>query len=261
MTHNYREEARAALERAKVLLQSECNHSLRYAALELRMSIEAITYDRAQAYIEVLPPVHYETWQPKQLFKVLLEIEPLADAGAKVWFIDAEDQTLRELGEETVFTLRDISKGNYDGLGNFLHYPTLKQIKDNSVKFDSLRTRCQTIVSKLEAALQSSVFNVVPQNIVDFECEECGAPVLKHIKKQGDRPNATCFSCYAEYVLDPAEDGLYLPIRRGAKITCRNSNCKHEFVVGMEKLKVGNSITCSSCSHQYEMRLCLVEQE
>lgn len=260
MTHNYREEASASLERAKVLLQSECNYSLRYAALELRLSIEAITYDRAQAYIDVLPPIHYETWQPKLLLKVLLELEPLADTGAKVWFINSEDQTLNELGEETVFTLKDISKSSYDSLGSFLHYPTLKQIQDGSVKFDRLRKRCLDIVGKLEAALKSKVFNVVPQNIVNFECEDCGKPVLKHIKKLGDRPNVTCFSCDAEYVLDPVEDGLYLPIRREAKIVCRNSSCEHEFQIGIEKFKVGNLINCPSCGREYQMRICLIEQ-
>ena len=37
-----------------------------YAVLELRFAMEAITYDRAQAFKDDLPFEEYSTWQPRK---------------------------------------------------------------------------------------------------------------------------------------------------------------------------------------------------
>ncbi len=52
MKHDFRSKAREALQRAKNELDAGVDERLRYAALELRMCIEAITYDRAQSFID-----------------------------------------------------------------------------------------------------------------------------------------------------------------------------------------------------------------
>jgi len=50
MKINFRQKARESLLRAKSELNSQDIMRVYYAALELRMAIEALTYDRAQAY-------------------------------------------------------------------------------------------------------------------------------------------------------------------------------------------------------------------
>ncbi len=50
MNVNFRNEARKALGRAKFELDTKQQDRLIYAALELRMAMEALAYDRAHAY-------------------------------------------------------------------------------------------------------------------------------------------------------------------------------------------------------------------
>jgi len=51
---NYRNDARNSLKRAKAELTQADDERLKYAALELRMTMEALTYDRALAYKDEL---------------------------------------------------------------------------------------------------------------------------------------------------------------------------------------------------------------
>ena len=76
---NYRNEARRALQRANDHLDDPGISRGRYAALELRMALESLVYERADSYREELPGRALYTWQPGKLLKMLLEIDPLAD--------------------------------------------------------------------------------------------------------------------------------------------------------------------------------------
>src|SRR5258708_30871845 len=73
---DFRHSARTALERARAELASNEPYRFRYAALELRDAMEALTYDRAMAYKNDIPPEDYYTWQPRKLMMVLLGVDP-----------------------------------------------------------------------------------------------------------------------------------------------------------------------------------------
>ncbi|MFT8783380.1 hypothetical protein [Acetobacter syzygii] len=83
---DYRNDARRELARAKDELASVADERLKYAALELRMAMESLTYDRALAYREEFPPAEYETWQPRKVMAILLEIDPNADQESSLAF-------------------------------------------------------------------------------------------------------------------------------------------------------------------------------
>ena len=61
-------------------------HRLRYAALELRDAMEALTYDRALTVTDYIPPEEYKTWQPRKLMAVLLDIDPFIGMTSTVAF-------------------------------------------------------------------------------------------------------------------------------------------------------------------------------
>src|ERR1700722_2264712 len=79
MTSKFRQMARSALIRACAQLENSDDDRLKYAALELRMAIEGLTYDRAQAFKAEIPPTEYGTWQPKKVMQLLLDVDPHAD--------------------------------------------------------------------------------------------------------------------------------------------------------------------------------------
>jgi hypothetical protein len=61
------EDKRSFLRRAKALLDAGNDADLHYAALDLRLCIEAITYGKLQSFTEHLPPSMLQrTWQPPQ---------------------------------------------------------------------------------------------------------------------------------------------------------------------------------------------------
>lgn len=119
---NYRNEARKYLKRSKEELDTGDNERLKYAALELRMAMEALTYDRAFAYKDEFPPDEYETWQPIKVMSVLLEIDPTTDKNSSIAFGLEERpgvpaSVMQSLGEEKVLNMATL-KSHYSALGS-----------------------------------------------------------------------------------------------------------------------------------------------
>jgi hypothetical protein len=127
MMPSFRQQARASVSRARAELASDDKTRLKFAALELRMAIESVTYERAQSYREEIPLAEFRTWQPKKVMQLLIDIEPTADKGSSIAFgveevpgAAAKEMTL--LGAEKVFSLRAI-KEHYDALGSYSTCP------------------------------------------------------------------------------------------------------------------------------------------
>lgn len=130
---DYRSKARKYLKTANDFLATGDDDHLRYAALDLRHAVEALTYDRARAYKNELRPDESDTWQPKKLTAIILEIDPTADKDSTISFGIEETfgvpaPVMQVLGSEAVFNV-GLLKKHCDALGNYLHVPTLKQMQ------------------------------------------------------------------------------------------------------------------------------------
>ena len=259
-SHDFRSAASAALRRAKAELASEDPSRVRYAALELRMCIEAITYDKAQAYGTDFPPDHYETWQPSSVMRQLIELDPLADTSAHLRIrletgADEEDSPWIDLGVQEVFSLRQI-RDSYSALGNYLHYPHLKQVRKGGTPSAVIHRKCTTIAEQLEKVLLAPVHNSVFGSHVSFQCE-CGLQLKKRVPMDGTDGQAICYDCRAEFLLkQQSSKGKYLPIRRVMQAPC--SACKHPYPVPVERAVVGFSWTCQKCDAKSEIALASV---
>ena len=112
---NYRNNAEKSLKRAQGELDSDSPTRVRYGALELRMALEGLIYDRASLYKEELSGKELNTWQPKQLLELLLELDPAADKNCSVSAGIEEtpgkpSKDIRFLGTDRVLTLKEIKK-------------------------------------------------------------------------------------------------------------------------------------------------------
>ncbi|MDH0494235.1 hypothetical protein [Comamonas aquatica] len=251
MTHNFRAQAKAALKRANEEIATGVDERLRYAALELRLCIEAITYDRAQGYAELLSPDAYRTWQPQKLMEALIQIEPRANQGPSVHFLDesnadGEPPTWVSLGQETVFTLKNI-RAEYHALGSFVHYPNLENATTSGPSFEKMRARCPQIAAKLADVLGSPVFNAVLQNVVEIPCDNCDATILKHIPWGVQEVEAACFNCKAEYKISAQGNGEYSSYRLGKNVPCQVDGCGALIAIPREDLKDGGKASCPKC--------------
>jgi hypothetical protein len=252
MDINYRHQARQHLQSAKNELAAHADQRLKFAALELRMTMECLTYDRALAFQDEFPPKQYETWQPKKVMSVLLEIDPDADKDSS-WAMGTEEvpgqpaSTMHSLGSEKVLNMSALKK-HYDALGSYLHVPSMKQARDQApLDFGKLRSRCNDLGTLLEQVLASPIFNVTLGNFASIDCVECGKPIRKRLRHGQKEVKAECFECVASYTIIDEGDGKVLWKPHNQEIECANPKCHENVIVWERELDVGREWKCKAC--------------
>lgn len=262
MSVNFRQRAREALARAKGELAHGAPERLAYAALELRMAIECVTYERAKTYESELPPSEYDVWQPTKLMKVLLEIDPLADASGALSF-GLEDEPgvqakeMKKLGAEKVFNMAAIKK-SYDALGSYLHQPTLRQLSSGGGHdFARQRVKCEGIVAQLDEVLASRIFNINFGHFTSIQCmnPECGKPVRKRHPIGAQKLSAICAECDAPYEISAGSNGEWVWRSLVEEFPCPTETCSKVSRIWPNQLKPGAHWTCLECKQHFEIGL------
>ena len=256
----YRNDARRELARAKDELASADAERLKYAALELRMAMESITYDRALAYKDEFPPAEYETWQPRKVLATLLEIDPDADKDRSI-AVGSEPSpgvtpdAMQSLGTERVLNMKTI-KCHYDALGSYLHVPTIKQSK-NGAKTDTakFRARCEKIAAYLTEVLASPVWNGTMARFASFACAQCGHHIRKRMPRGQTGVNAKCSECVASYTLTDAGDGKLQCKPDREEVKCPNPECNTPILLWPSEIGHGVSWNCKVCGGQNQILL------
>lgn len=246
----YRQDASKALARAKEELATNDDQRLKYAALELRMTMEDITYDRAVAFKDEFPESEYDTWQPKKVMAVLLEIDHYADKDSSL-AIGIEDTPgvpathMETLGSEKVLNMTTI-KGHYDALGSYLHVQTIKQLKSlKTLDYAKIRKRCEDIAAYCEQVLASSVFNVMFNVYGEIEC--CGQKIRKRMPHGVEKVTANCSKCGARYdVVDIGNDKIEFQ-RQQTELKCQGPSCETTIWPNSHEVKIGRAWTCETC--------------
>ena len=214
------------------------------------MSIEALTYDRAQAYVQEIPPSEVDKWQPKKLMEVLIEIEPHADQSGTVSFaretsLGVAAEPMQLLGHERVFGMDSIRK-HYDALGSFVHLPTMRHAHVPT-EFDKMRARCDEVATKVAEALSSTIFNFTLGSFSKLDCQECGKAIRKRIPTGQSSVVAKCFHCVASYLLTALEDNKVDWKPQQQTVACSTEGCAHVTHIWQSEIQLGSHWTCPSC--------------
>ncbi|TCP16702.1 hypothetical protein EV674_1163 [Simplicispira metamorpha] len=264
MNYQFRNDAQVALQRAKAEMASGEDHRLRYAALELRIALEALTYDRAQLYAEEIPPSEFHTWQPGKLLKILIEIEPLVNQNSVIRYKKEATSTSQEgdwktLGHDTVIPMKTVHK-HHNALGSMLHMATMKQLLDmKALDAAQTRTKCKAVVADLEAALASNV-RANLGNFGIFECLKCGANVRKRLSADRSPIEAVCYGkqsevgCGAKYTLAVVGDRDFEATPHRSLFSCLTQGCDHEFSVWRSEVQEDASWVCPKCATEIRVR-------
>ena len=254
--HPYRNQARQALKRAQELLAGD---QLRYAALELRLAIEALTYDRAQAYMKELPLEALSRWQPKQLMDALLEIDPTAGETYTVG-VGSEPapgvapETMHTLGTEVAFGLAQIKK-HYHLVGSLLHTPTMQQLSQG-IGWDphKARKRGEDTAHQIEVSLNSPVWNFTLGVFSDFRCLRCDQPIHKRVPHGQTQLVANCIYCNAPHAGHRREDGKIHWSPMMTRASCPTPNCPEPVELWDDEIKPGTHWTCKGCNKHYRVQ-------
>ena len=260
MKPNFRHMARKALRKAKARLSANNDEDLLNAALQLRMAMEALTYERAMIYAEDLGPEKMKTWQPKQLMARILEVDPQAgQAGTLSYGIEpslgARPETMTTLGTDNVLSLATLKK-HYAALGSYLHTPTLDQLeKEKPHDMSKLRDRCRTIVNAIEVILSSEVWGVAitPRGTID--CTRCGEKLRRRIRDDVSSRKVQCWECGASYTmrLKKQRQVAFDPCQE--EIPCVSEGCMATNYLWEDEFHIGTQWDCHSCSTKQRLML------
>ncbi len=263
---NYRNDARQSLERAKALLDKNDGFSVRYAAIELRMSFEGLIYERGKMYQEELPLEIIDTWQPKKILNMYMEIDPHANHNSELKFgieeaLGVPAKEMKSLGEETILSLKDLKK-YYDKLGSYIHTPTLKQLRQGKVfDADKARLRCDEIVVILERVFGSPIHNINFKSTAKMDCEKCGSKIVRRIPSTKESVLAKCMKCEAEYTLESLSDGRVEWKGNMVDVRCSNGECDSTMPLWHREISPGTCWDCNECGTKNVLALCVIAKK
>ena len=244
---------RSCLERARILLAEGKPESLRYACLELRYCMEAIAYEKLRLYTKNIAESIQEVWQPRKVIDALEEYDPLVNQSytLRIW-----SETPPGERDELVFsgehkTLSPITlKKHYYKLGNYLHVPTPGQIKKRKTLSDTeLKEYLKELIQFVEPAC-SNTFDTNIAEVVNFECRQCGQPIIRNKASIEKNPFATCLSenCQAQHDVYQ-EGGQYFIRLCQAEFIC--PDCQTSNYVPLHQMAEGVKLSCVECNRQY----------
>jgi len=260
---DYRNEARRQLQRANDELASSDAQRLKYAALELREAMESLTYDRALAYKDDFPPSEYETWQPKKVMMVLLEIDPNADKDSSLAFgiepgLGQQPKTMQFLGTEKVLNMKTLKK-HYDALGSYLHVQSMKQRRTGvTIDYNAMRKRCEDIAAFIGDLLKSRVFNSTLGLYAGMDCLRCEKLMRRKWPDGEAKIKTKCFECGADYIVEDRGDEQYTWQADRVDIACGKPECGAIVNPFRSEITQGTYWNCRDCGGRNELRLGIV---
>ncbi|MBI1493329.1 hypothetical protein [Halocynthiibacter styelae] len=257
---DYRNTARSLCNSAKCLISSEEDDNLLFAALKLRMALESITYDRSKKYSDELGPEVMKTWQPKKLMERMLEVNPHVDQDTTLScgeepYPGGTPEVMRMLGTDRVLNLKTLKK-HYDALGSYLHTPTIHQLEAGKEHdYKKLRKRCNEIVSALEDALSSPVWNARFSLQGNYECAECGNKIKRSLPTEMQKRIVYCWNCSASYTMARVDAKKVTFEPRQHQIECPIEDCDEISLIWEKDLKLNEHWQCNGCHSELTIAL------
>ncbi len=132
----------------------------------------------------------------------------------------------------------------YDTLGNFLHVPTVRDVrKGRGLTYEEKRQRCTEYADRLQAILGSPIHSIYLPVLFQMECE-CGFQITRRVefKRPGDL--ITCGQCGSQHYFDSIVDGKVRLKPRRVNWTC---GCGTQNILPVHRAKVGVEVRCTNC--------------
>ena len=256
MSISYRNIARSALARAKSELETNDGRRLHYAALDLRMALEALTYERVTLYKDDIPPTEYGTWQPPNLMKMLVAID--STVGQDSTLIVREEGTTDQsednvvfVGKENALSMKVINK-HYHALGSYLHIPTIDKLQIEVDHINKkLRARCEEVSSYLHNVLSSSVWNVNVKDTTTMACVRCNKTMIRRRNTANEEQIVRCWECDARYKLVDKPNNKVEWVPEQVSFVCPNEACGTPYYFWLDQVKIGADWTCDDCGRKW----------
>ena len=250
---------RSCMARAQALIANPTDENLRYAALELRLCIEALTYEKLQSFSNIIPEAVLQTWQPPQAVKALLEFEPLADQSFTIFAgieetPGIESKNMKYVGKHSALRFKWLRK-HYHKLGSLLHSALANSERSNSLLTTTLYLN--EVINDLAEPLQGNILGGGFRTVYNFDCNQCKKPVICNKDAVAKTHKAVCFNpqCGMEYYASIMDDGsaTFKPII--TEFDC--VSCKALTAIENRKLDIGLTFKCTACGQKH----CFIDRQ
>jgi predicted RNA-binding Zn-ribbon protein involved in translation (DUF1610 family) len=247
---------REHLRRAKELFATGQSADLLYAALELRLCLEAMTYEKLGSFEKHLPQSFLDrTWQPPQLLKAMAQFDRRADKSFTLAIgvepapgVPVDLAAMKFIGEHKAFGLGWLRK-HYNKLGSPLHLQRKNTVTDEL----KLRADLEGIADEIENAQTGSILGSWIGQLISFECHLCKEQVTVSRDFIEAEHRAVCLNpaCEAEYSAEVEGDGAAIAIR-AVDFPC--TSCGEQIIVQTRHLASGFRVPCPACKRKHVIR-------
>lgn len=248
INHRYRERAIQSLKLAKQLLEdSDMEHSVRHACLELRLGLEAVTMAHATAYEEFLQNEWLTKWQPRQVLSEMLKIDQHAQHSVtlSVELGEGKDKTWNEIGTTRPVSKKELNK-IHNSLGFFLHAPAINKMQQEGwFDMEKAKRRAVEACKVLEEALRASLFDLkLNFTHFEFDCERCANSIHILNMFDGDKRDVECGNpnCRAPYLATVKGEKLLSKANK-IPISCATDSCENIESVWADEVRAASKWT------------------
>lgn len=240
--------------------------SLTYAALECRLAIERICYDRLRITHDYISQDDIRKWQPKDVVNTLIQ-EVDSKIAASYTFsvakepINKEGDLTREdyeakefvpVGSQVGFDPKKMGK-LWNAISSFLHVKVPKLKSDRITEYGdpaALVKKIDEVLAELERLSQGTLIGSGIGETVSFICE-CGSKNMRRVSllKNGQTINCINPDCIERWVAEFTGDEINF-LRKKISVPCRSCSVEAAFpekaMLNLELNRVAHFI-CSEC--------------
>jgi len=252
------------IERIRKLLDEDTHQSVTYAALETRLALEKVCYDRLRQRHDYISHEQLKKWQPGGVMNQLiadvdahvtqtltLQIGSSASSGVK-----PEDDEYVEVGTEIGFDVKQIVK-MWNALGRLALHVKLPEHRDDHIPDygdrEKIKAKVEEVVAELQRLSKSTMVFSGLGETVSFECE-CREKNKRRAKLLKEGQTVYCFNpnCDWSYLVrKQGDEFVFEPEGRSLKWV----GCGKDHYIPLRWLRRISidglaSVTCLTCDHK-----------
>jgi hypothetical protein len=207
------------IERIKSLLEQNTPQSVVYAALEARLALEKICYDRLRQRHDYISNSDLKKWQPHYIVNTLLaEVDPYVGQTMSMWVANSQDVNPRDedyvhIGTEIGIDPSRISK-LWNAISNLALHVKIPEDKTDSIneygETGKIASKVHEIIAELERLAEGKFTYSGFGEEISFECS-CGQLIKRRaaLLKEGQSINCFNLQCLLSYEVVIDEAGIF----------------------------------------------------
>lgn len=265
------------IDRIKALLEEDTEASVTYAALEARLALEKVCYDRLRQRHDYISHADLKAWTPRHVVKRVME-EVDENLGLTMTLsmsrtpakdnVKPEDEDYVEIGTEIGFKPQRIA-GLWQALSKLALHARVPEHKNDHIADygDKVQTRAKivAVVNELERLAKGTMTFSGLGDEVSFECA-CGQ---KNKRRAGLLKAEQSVSCYSEncsrgYKVSIEADGSFTFELDSVEIPCASCG-KSTLAPRSELLKMDyeqpKTVKCVKCGHENRIQWILARAD